>query len=467
MSDAVSNVARFLQPISDARPGGENLYYTPVYDKIREARRREDLGPKGIWEEREAKTADFKQVIKLAEDALLTKSKDLQIAAWLTEAWIAQESAAGLTSGLHLLHALVEHFWDGLYPELDEGDAQPRATPLNWLGSYFEPGKGTSPILAVRSIPLTKEGKYCWFKYQDSRRVGYEIDVKGNNERKKDRDALIKEGKLAPELFDKDVEITNKQFYKDLECDFQDAAVALDELDQLCRDKFGEDIAPSFGPLRKTLDEVSNVVHILLLEKLKKDPDAIAPMAAEEAVADAPVAGAAPGTLAPAPPGRLDLSQLTGEIASADQAVLHVIAAAQFLRRKNPGSPVSYLLLRALRWGEVRAGGDLAAADFAAPAAEMRMTLRTSAAGKNWQRVLETAETAMGEAIGRGWLDLQRYAIKACDELGYSAAAKALRSELKCLLLDFPDLPKAILNDDTGAANPETTAWLRAEGMIS
>jgi type VI secretion system protein ImpA len=464
MSDAVNDLERFLQPISEAQPAGENLYYAPLYDKIKEARRREDLGPKGVWEEREAKTADFRLVIKLAEDALLTKSKDLQIAAWLTEAWIIQRGTPGLTAGLQLLQALVDRFWDCVYPELDEGDPAPRAKPLNWLGSYFE------PIMAVQSIPLTREGKYSWFQYQDSRRVGYEAEIQGNNDRKKVRDLLLKEGKLAPELFDKDVETTKKQFYKDLERDFENATAALRQLDQLCRDKFGEDDAPSFNPLSKTIDEVSNVVHILLLETLKKDPDPIAPIAVE--VASSPDEGAAASAATdlgqPAPLAqRLDISELTGEISNASQAILHVLAAAQFLRQKDPGNPVAYLLLRALRWGEVRAARDLAAVDFAAPAPEMRMALRTAAAGKNWKRVLETAETAMGEPSGRGWLDLQRYAIKACDELGYAAAAKALRSELKCLLLDFPDLPKAILNDDTGAANPETTAWLRAEGMIS
>jgi type VI secretion system protein ImpA len=71
----------------------------------------------------------------------------------------------------------------------------------------------------------------------------------------------------------------------------------------------------------------------------------------------------------------------------------------------------------------------------------------------------------MGTTVGRGWLDLQRYTIKACDELGYTAAAAALRSELKTFLHDFPQLLAATLNDDTGAANPDTLAWLRQEGL--
>jgi hypothetical protein len=51
--------------------------------------------------------------------------------------------------------------------------------------------------------------------------------------------------------------------------------------------------------------------------------------------------------------------------------------------------------------------------------------------------------------------------------LAQPSAAKALRSELKCLLHDFPELPKAVLNDDTGVANPETLDWLKQEGLIS
>jgi hypothetical protein len=56
---------------------------------------------------------------------------------------------------------------------------------------------------------------------------------------------------------------------------------------------------------------------------------------------------------------------------------------------------------------------------------------------------------------------LQRYAIDACEKLGYDAAARALRSELRTLLSDMADLPKRTLLDDTGTANPDTLLWLQ------
>jgi type VI secretion system protein ImpA len=82
------------------------------------------------------------------------------------------------------------------------------------------------------------------------------------------------------------------------------------------------------------------------------------------------------------------------------------------------------------------------------------------ASESEWQQVLETAENIMAQACGRAWLDLQRYAVRACEQLGYDAVASAIKSELKALLSDFPDLVNATLMDDTATANSETKAWI-------
>jgi len=74
-----------LNPIPGANPSGESLRYAPVYDKIKEARRQDDEGPMGDWQ-RERKVADWALVLKLGTEAVATKSKDLQLAVWLTEA---------------------------------------------------------------------------------------------------------------------------------------------------------------------------------------------------------------------------------------------------------------------------------------------------------------------------------------------------------------------------------------------
>src|SRR5687767_2072114 len=120
-----------LTPLPGANPSGENLRYAPVYDKIREARREDDDIAQGAWT-RERKVADWAAVYKLTQEALATKSKDLQLAAWLTEAAVKREGFAGLVESLYLLRGLIDNFWDTLYPEVEDGDLEMRAAPLEW-----------------------------------------------------------------------------------------------------------------------------------------------------------------------------------------------------------------------------------------------------------------------------------------------------------------------------------------------
>ena len=53
----------------------------------------------------------------------MKKTKDLQLAGWLTEALLKQKGFGGLKDGLALCHGLVDKFWDTLYPELEDGDS--------------------------------------------------------------------------------------------------------------------------------------------------------------------------------------------------------------------------------------------------------------------------------------------------------------------------------------------------------
>src|SRR5437762_3518221 len=107
-----------LQPIDQDRPSGVYLRYDPVYDEIREARREDDVQARGVWG-RELKAANPSRVISLSTSLLKHRTKDLQVAVWLTEALLRRDGFAGLAAGLQLLHELLDRFWDTLYPEID------------------------------------------------------------------------------------------------------------------------------------------------------------------------------------------------------------------------------------------------------------------------------------------------------------------------------------------------------------
>jgi type VI secretion system protein ImpA len=435
-----------LNPIPGDNPSGKTLRYDPVYDKIREARREEDVLPQGDWS-REVKKADFPVVIKLASEALATKSKDLQLAAWLTEAIMFRDHIAGLREGLDFLRGLMETFWDTLYPEIDDGDLEFRSGPLGWVGSKLDGG--------IRRLPLTKN-KFDYFKYQESRRVGYEADAV-SEEKAAARAAAIAEKKCTAEEFDEAVKATGDAYYEKLEANLAAALESLQLLETLSDEKFGRE-APSFANLRTALDELQDFVkqYHQPASEVTEEPSEVA---GEDGEA---VEESAAATTSGSPAAKK--KSVTAEPADREDAVQRLAIVAHFLRHESAVNPVPYLLLRALRWGEIRAAGaTLDAALLEAPPTEKRTLIKKMSMEGDWAGVLENSELAMGLPCGRGWIDLQRYAVRACEALGsdYEPVAAGIRSALKALLADYPDLLGSSLMDDTPTANLETQTWLK------
>jgi type VI secretion system protein ImpA len=433
-----------LNPIPGDNPSGKTLRYDPVYDKIREARREDDVLPQGEWSF-EVKKADYVVVIKLSTEALSTKSKDLQLAAWLTEAVMFRDHIVGLREGLDLLRGYLEKFWDTLYPEIDDGDLEFRSAPLAWVGSKLDFG--------VRRLPLTKS-KLDYFKFDESRRVGYEADAVGE-EKAAARATAIAEKKCTAEEFDEAVRATGDAYYEKLAANLVTALESLQALESVCDEKFGRD-APSYRNLRTALEELQDMVK--QYHKPAEEATGETGEASADSAVDEPAVSTATGTAA------AKKKSVTAEPADRDDAIQRLTVVAHFLRHESPLNPIPYLLLRALRWGELRAAGaTLNPALLEAPPTEKRTLIKKMSMEGNWAGVLENSEQAMSLPCGRGWLDLQRYIVRACESLGseYEPVASGIRSGLKALLADYPDLLNSSLMDDTPAANAETQSWLK------
>src|SRR5665647_3502211 len=140
------------------------------------------------------------------------------------------------------------------------------------------------------------------------------------------------------------------------------------------------------------------------------------------------------------------------------------------MRGENQYDPAPYLILRGLRWGELRAAGtDIDQSRLAAPPSDLRQNLKRLSMESNWTEVLEVAERGMGMECGRGWLDLQRYVGRACYELGsdYEPIRNAVISGVRGLLADYPQLAGLTLMDDTATANAETQTWLKEYVVVA
>jgi len=474
-----------LAPIAGASPAGASVRGEAVYQQIKLARFEEDDVPQGEWQ-RERKTADYVQVVKLATEVLARQSKDLQVAAWLTEAWTRREGFAGLTRGLQLLHALLDRFWDHVHPEPEDGDLELRAAPLEWVELYL----GAS----VRAVPLTRAG-HGLMAYRESRQLGYEEAAKADSARHAEWQAAVAAGKVSADAFDRGLAETPGAWVRDRVADIDGAISALDALAALCEARFGED-APRFIKLREMLAEVRHLAGQFLAKKAETDPELAAAVAAgsdgagaaaadaapssngasEDGSASAASAGAAPAPAGATPPGAPSGStpaasaESAGPPTSREDAAARIAAVARWLRAQRAADPAPYLMLRGFRWGELRAGGPVPDPRLlAAPPTADRVRLKTLALDEKWAPLLEAAEEVMAQEHGRGWLDLQRYVAAACTALGpdYDAVRAAVAGTLRALLHDLPALPSLTLMDDTPTANAETRAWLRQSGIAA
>jgi type VI secretion system protein ImpA len=151
------DLEKLLAPISAEAPAGVSLRYEGIYAKIQEARREDDPTlPQGVWE-RKLKVADHRQVMNLATEALEKRSKDLQIAIWLAEAWLDRHRFAGAAPGLELCAKLLERFWDTCFPAADD-DGDARISLVDWVDDMFTrkvrlfpftDGSGSGPVFTL------------------------------------------------------------------------------------------------------------------------------------------------------------------------------------------------------------------------------------------------------------------------------------------------------------------------------
>jgi type VI secretion system protein ImpA len=454
-----------LNPISPENPTGSNLRYDPLYDKIKEARREDADDPQGEWK-RERKLADWTLTINLIGDALATKTKDLQLAVWLAQAMLRRDGFQDFREGLDLVRKYLQTFWDGIYPEMEDGDLEVRVAPLEWLAteSDREPDR---PVSAIKMVRITN-GTLDWNKYRESRDdVGTEEAASDSYEKQQARERKIAEGKVSPEKFDKEFGETPKLFYAEMERTLDGTLESISQLSTVCDEKFG-DVSPSFGTLRKGLEEIRQTIHILLMRKREKEPDEVQVAETPAAAEVSTEAGAGAGVAVS--PTKATLAKKPMSLAAMpenwEDAVARVVSAAKFMRQQYPYNPAPYLMLRGLRWGELRASGtSIDQNRLAAPPTELRQSLKRAALDSNWAEVLETVETGMGMECGRGWLDLQRYLARACDKLGgyYEQVRRAVIAELQSLLDTYPKLPEMTMMDDMPTANQETLVWLKKQ----
>jgi len=255
------DIDAILAPIAGENPAGEDLRYT-LHDEIKEARREDDPFERGAWE-RDLKRADWEKVVSLCTYALIEKTKDLQIAAWLTEALTVTEGFDGLYTGLKTINSFLENLWEHVYPEIEDDDLDFRLGRLEYLN--------TSLWSRIKEVPLTdKSAKagYSWLQWDESRQVGYETDTS----KAKQRDELVAEGKLTAEEFDAAVAQSSRSFYELLAEQIDACHQEFERFETIVDERFGDD-APRLAEMRTAIEDCAQLVKKILKDKRDREPD--------------------------------------------------------------------------------------------------------------------------------------------------------------------------------------------------
>ncbi|RSZ60513.1 type VI secretion system protein TssA [Massilia atriviolacea] len=324
-----------LAPLADEAPCGPVARHDPVFTDIRLLREEDDPSlPMGQWE-RPLKRADWSRIEALCTTTLGTRSKDLQIAVWLLEAWTRQHGYVGLFHGVRLLDTLVRSYWPALHPLIeDDGDCDARLAPLEWLNASL------SATLRVHAALLVQDGDTRapvtladWERMTAQDMAAPEDAGKAG---KQNGDAapparadVIADARRMPAA----VAVTDAAVFHSL--DYLHALVAfLDE-------RLGPQ-APRLATLRGVLEAAQRV----LLQFQPEQEDG--PMEYEQAVAQASVP--APQAAAPA--------STPAPVAGANwrnraEAYATLEALADYLSVLEPHSPTPFLLRRALNWGRM------------------------------------------------------------------------------------------------------------------
>ena len=135
-SSVLLDFDRLLAPLPGDNPAGAALRgnFSPnsSYSTIKTAREAARAAERQmVWDGDQpvGPPPDWDPVLKLGPEILAEESKDLEIAAWLTEALVREHGFAGLRDGFRLMRELSENFWDDIYPLPDEDGVLTRVAP--------------------------------------------------------------------------------------------------------------------------------------------------------------------------------------------------------------------------------------------------------------------------------------------------------------------------------------------------
>jgi type VI secretion system protein ImpA len=327
-----------LEPVSAESAVGSdirlNVSVTSEYSRIRDARKGARAAERSNIFDNDSTQADehWRTVLQLAPDILKGQAKDLEIASWYTEALVRRAGFQGLRDGFSLIRQMIEQYWDDLYPLPDEDGIATRVAALTGLN-----GEGAEGVLIapMRSVPITQgaHGPYTYWQYKQALDAQRVTDEQG-------RADLIAKNGFSVDDIQTAVDQSEQSFYVDLRDDVRDALEEYKRISQLLDERCGIHDSPPASNIIGTLSDILGAITHIAKLKL--------PQATEQPADDT----AHTDDAGPAAPGTPNV----GPVRSRDDAFRQLAQISEFFRQTEPHSPISYVIEKAVRWGNMPLG---------------------------------------------------------------------------------------------------------------
>jgi len=322
-----------LAPIPGDAPAGvdlrEDVSADALYARLRDARAEARTAERA----QEAEDAiyavppQWRTIRDLAEEALSTQSKDLEVAAWLTEALLRSDGLAGFTAGLQLMKELVEQYWDGLFPLPDEDGVETRVGPVASLNGRSGDGTLIQPLRRLALFDRPDGEPLQYWQYEQAVSLAGIADEARRQQR-------IDAGVIPFETIEAEAQLAAPASLASL---LEAAAGAVEAWRALgaAFDKTAGADAPSASRVRDLLEQIREVATRLNGPQAE---GASAPVAQVETTpaaveADAPSVSAVVASV----------------VSSRAEALRSLAQIAAFFRRTEPLSPLAYTLEEVVR----------------------------------------------------------------------------------------------------------------------
>lgn len=311
----------WIDPRTDISP-------TSQYYQLKDIRGQARANERALLAEDEdfqALASDWRPLAEKIPLILCTQVKDLEYAAWLIEALCRTHGFAGLGAGFKTTRLLIEHFWPSLYPQPDEDGMEVRIAPLIGLNGYEGDGALITPILSIPLTDITAHGQFACWQFERAS----DISRKDEKRQKQKADAGI----ATLEQIKDAVAETSAAFYQQLKHQIESAIAEFALLSHAMDAAMNGEPQPT-SAISKALNKCLDAVNYLAADKLAQ---------ISVSTEQAPITDADGQIVSQADP-------VQQQAQTREQVLLSLKQSAEFFRKTEPHSPISYALEQVVHW---------------------------------------------------------------------------------------------------------------------